>query len=198
MLNGNKVVIILPLLVVAFIFYGGYSYWQSIGSVTNEELSQYVNFDHKLEPRNDQFILTSEWEWTEMPAEGLIGTDYIGVSLLDANGQQLEDVSFANGKIELFYGNKIIYEAEGTLLENGYMFSFPNEMIEHETFGNNGRISVSFQTSDDTEGHRVSISYLHTWGEHELLHIEDARFLTTNVNEAAIPHWILEQTVNIP
>lgn len=198
MLNGNKVVIILPLLVVAFIFYGGYSYWQSIGSVTNEELSQYVNFDHNLQPRNEQFILTSKWEWTEMPAEGLIGTDYIGVSLLDANGQQLEDVSFVNGKVELFYGNKVIYEAEGTPVENGFLFSFPNEMIEHEAFGNHGRITVSFQGAEYINGERVAISYLHTWGEHEPLQLEDARFLVTTLDKSTIPHWILEQTVEIP
>ncbi|WP_078552847.1 hypothetical protein [Bacillus alkalicellulosilyticus] len=193
MLNGNKIVIILPLLVVAFLFLGGYHYIQQINTVTNEDLSQFVDVQPEIDSTGDNYSATFTWEWQEMPIEGLEGTDYIGFSFLDSEGNVIAEEIDVNGKLELLRGDQVIFESTGTIVERGIIFPFPNEVVEHESFGNKGQAVISF--SQDISASQVVISYLHTWVEHQW-QSEDPRFIEGMSD--TFPHWVIERFVDIP
>ncbi|WP_096201244.1 hypothetical protein [Bacillus sp. FJAT-45350] len=196
MFNGNKLAIILPVLLMGFIFYGGYHYLQSTNVVTNEQLHQSIDFNHEMNRLGETVELIGSWEWLDMPHEGLIGEDYIGVSLTNIEtGEFIPGDEVVGSELQLFHGHKLIYETVGQVVDNGLIFSYPNEIIEHESYGNKGGFKVSFASNYDSE-YRASFTYLHTWNEHEGLKYEDARMISPvfsgTINES---YWVIERTI---
>ncbi|WP_100398360.1 hypothetical protein [Bacillus sp. FJAT-44742] len=200
MLNGNKLVVILPVFLMIFLFVGGAVYVQQSEEVTNEALHEEVEWDTLMTHNGEDEGLTTlraAWEWTAMPSEGLAGEDYIGVTFLDEDGQPMQAELADESHIYLTYGNEVVYEDEAVSVENGFVFSFPNETDEHQSFGDRGSIEVTVETEDNPQ--RAIVSYLHTWEAHDGLEKTDARFfepVLSGMRGSDSSYWVIERYVD--
>lgn len=193
MFRGNKMVLILPALLMGFIFWGGYYYLGQASQLTNEELSTVTFFEIDYNQVGSNVKVIGNWNWVEMPIDGLNGTDYIGVSFPEITdlGIPISEI-IKSSIIELHHGDKVLYEAAGEYVKDGIVFPFPNKLLEHESYGNVGTFQL---VMEKTEGiSRLSASYLHTWTEHDGLQLEDARFLEPAfVSDAEVGYWVMER-----
>ncbi|MCK0471499.1 hypothetical protein [Halalkalibacter sp. APA_J-10(15)] len=190
MLNSNKTVLILPILLMVIMFVGGYYFLNGVESITNEQLQDHVDLNVKYEERESSIVINGEWNWNVMPSEGLYGDDYIGI--YSAN----HDLNYTNATLELTYGDQVIEQIEGVDVENGIIFVFPNELVEQVSYGNSGRFQIEFGNNEiaDKELH---VHYLHTWTNHVPMDLEDAAFESPTFGEALeVPHWIISREVN--
>ena len=191
MFKGNGLVLILPLLLMGFIFFGGYYYLNGANQMTNEELNQVIALDAEATASGEVYIIRGKWDWKEMPSDGLIGDDYIGIALL--NGQTLEVDQVKNTELTLMHGGKTVYETEGSILPDGIVFSFPNLIKEHESMGNVGTFQITID-NENLAGSELSIGYLHTWEEHSRFTLNSAR-LSSDMVDAN--HWIIERFIKL-
>lgn len=161
--------------------------------MTNEELSQVVSLDMDVNPVDEYKLeIKGNWKWNEVPQDGIIGEDYIGISVLNSSGVSVSG-PFLNGKLQLTFQDEIIYETEGHPSENGYLFSFPNELKDQIVFGNEGEFSIIAEPQQK-EDVQVIVSYLHTWSEHGGLSIGDSRFLSPQFEKGPIEsYWVIER-----
>ncbi|OLO26923.1 hypothetical protein BTR23_21355 [Alkalihalophilus pseudofirmus] len=195
MFKGNAAVIVLPLLLMGFIFYGGYHYLNSSDEITNESLDQVLSFVVETTTNGTSQTISGNWDWKEMPIDGLLGDDYIGVKI-GGEGEQdnIGEEYIQSARLILKHGGKEIYETNGTLVHDGVVFTFPNELQDHIGFGNMGSFEIVI-VGEAFIGTDVSISYMHTWEIHESLSFDQARLSTANVD---IDHWIIERFTSIP
>ncbi|MEB1807648.1 MAG: hypothetical protein LPK26_10240 [Bacillaceae bacterium] len=194
MFRGNAAVIILPLLLMGFIFYGGYHYLNTSDQLTNEELDTVMSLVVEASSSGDKHTINGYWDWKEMPVDGVLGHDYIGVKFVDEEQHSVDPELISGSKLELLHGEQVIYETEGTIVHDGIIFEFPNEVQEHIGYGNKGSFEIVLG-DEFYSGNEVSISYLHTWEEHGGFSFEHARFSNINVD---IEHWIIERFTTIP
>ncbi|TWI57833.1 hypothetical protein [Halalkalibacter nanhaiisediminis] len=191
MFRGNKPVLILPAILMIVMFIGGYQFLQGSEAATNEELQEVIDIQLEANRANDDLRIRANWDWTIMPAEGLYGEDYIGIALIDQDtGEARTDLEFVDSRIEVLFGDQVIEEAEGTVVDNGIIFAFSNKMDENVTYGNLGRVEVTVG-GEELQADDVQLHFLHTWTEHSPLDKEDATFAQPTFGNAAnVPYWI--------
>ncbi|MGO4887151.1 hypothetical protein ACJ2A9_05280 [Anaerobacillus sp. MEB173] len=198
----NKWQWILPGILMIFIFYSGYQYINESESFSNEDIQNLIVASVEAEQINEQMIeITGKWDWSELPKEGLLGDDYIGVTVFEED-QPMDGERFSESMLVLYHRDKPIYEVEGQAVKNGVVFSFPTKMVEEGIYGNEGEVKLQLQISKNSfSSTKVSMTYLHTWTEHEGLQIEDSRFQSPqflNVNgDDEVPYWIIERLSTI-
>ncbi|SFL67507.1 hypothetical protein [Salibacterium qingdaonense] len=195
MFKGNKLVVLLPITLMIFLFIGGGFYINQAEEVTNENLSEEVQWESELAPDENGTRLTASWEWGHMPSDGLHGTDYIGITFLNENGDSMtgDQVENAELLLNLNGGNKREVEPETT--SDGVLFAVPNEMEENQTIGSSGTINV--RTNSNLENKRVVISYLHTWEEHGGLETSNTRFFDPSFHgeNSNSFYWVIENFI---
>ncbi|WP_017728300.1 hypothetical protein [Halalkalibacterium ligniniphilum] len=195
MFRGNKIVLLLPGLLMIFIFLGGYLFMEQEEEMTNEELQEVIDINIDTKQENDSLFVRAAWDWTEMPVEGLYGEDYISVAI--ENEALLDKLSFDEGFLRLFYGHEVIYENKGRVVDNGVIFPFPNELREFESYGNRGEIEVLIE-GEQVRAEDVSVYYLHTWTAHLGLVFDDARFESPQFeNGPNVQHWVVKREAHI-
>lgn len=195
MFQGNKPVLILPTLLMIFMFVGGYIYLKQSEAVTNEELQRVIELDANTVLTGERSLRVDiEWDWTTMPKEGLRGDDYIGVALMDKDSDEVRtDVKVSHATLELTFGDDVLKKIEGNVVDNGVIFVFPNRVSDNRSYGNVGRATVVF------EGERLDetltrVHYLHTWTEGPSLKLEDALFSDPSFEgEGEVPYWLLSR-----
>ncbi|MBU8905746.1 hypothetical protein [Desertibacillus haloalkaliphilus] len=196
MLNGNKLVFILPLILMGFIFYGGYSYLNESEYVTNEELQETSVMEVSIGKMDQGYEITGSWNWNEVPVEGFLGEDYIGITLMDQLNEPflLEEGEIIENELSLIHSGQEVWTTKGKWVETGMIFSFPNELKDHESLGDQGQLKLVI-SSEEIEEPQVSMSYLHTWVEHQGLLLEEPRFLTPTFNgdQGKVPYWVIER-----
>ncbi|WP_332691104.1 hypothetical protein [Halalkalibacter lacteus] len=192
MFRGNKPVLILPAILMVLMLLGGYHFLQESEAITNEDLQKRIEFQVSGNKTEEGMDVEANWDWTVMPVEGLYGEDYIGVSVIDREtGQVRTDIEIENGTVELFYANRIIEQSEGIVVDNGIIFAFPNQLIEHESYGNIGRVEARI-VGENLDKDDIIVNLLHTWSDHSPLEMEDAAFSSPTFTEAAnVPYWIV-------
>lgn len=194
MFRGNKPVLILPAILMLVMFIGGYQFLQESETITNEELQEVIDLQVEAKETDKDLQVKANWDWTMMPTEGFYGEDYIGVTLIDEEtGEARTDLEFEESKVELLSADQVIEESEGTVVENGIIFSFSNKMVEHESYGNLGKVRVTVK-GEEIRPEAVRIYLLHTWVEHSPLAKEDATFTNPVFTGAAnVPYWIVSR-----
>ncbi|WP_209125359.1 hypothetical protein [Alkalihalobacillus sp. BA299] len=194
MYKGNAVVIVLPLLLMGFIFFGGYHYLNTSNQMTNEDLDNVISFAIDATSNGSTHTIIGDWDWQKMPVDGVLGDDYIGVKLVE-EGQEPFDFELIKGShLVLKHGGNEIYETEGTIVNDGIVFTFPNEMQEHMGYGNMGSFEVVI-VGEEFIGQEISISYLHTWDVHDDVSFDRARLSNVDID---INHWVIERFTAIP
>lgn len=191
----NKWVWIPLCFLMVFMIYSGYHYLNESETISNEEIQNTIEMSVIAEEYHGSTHVLGKWNWNEIPKEGLLGEDYIGVSVLDIESSQyLHGDDLTDTVLTLVYRNNVIFEAEGNSVENGIVFAFPNQIIDQGIFGNEGEVSLVLHIEEGSD-HQISMSYLHTWTEHSGLDIEDARFQSPSFpgEDAEVPHWIIER-----
>ncbi|WP_062046399.1 hypothetical protein [Bacillus sp. JCM 19034] len=189
MLNSNKTVLVLPLLLMLIMFVGGYFFLSDTEEITNEQLKEKIELEASYHENGSLLVVNGEWNWSVMPIEGLYGDDYIGVAIPNVNNHN-EIVA----TLELTYADDIIEQIDGKVVDNGIVFTFPNAMIEQISYGNSGRFKVEIDHQHNVDVDELSVHYLHTWTNHAPLDIEDAIFQTPTFEEAQdVPHWVLSK-----
>lgn len=191
MFRGNKPVLILPGILMVVMILGGYHFLQQEEMITNEQLPEVMEMEVDKTPTDDGVRVEANWDWTTMPEEGMYGEDYIGITVTDpATGKPRYDLSFAEGLLELRYGDQVIEEAEGVAVDNGIIFAFPNKVEENMSYGNLGSVSVEVLGAG-IEPEHIELHFLHTWVEHSPLVKEDAAFTEPVFDGAAnVPYWV--------
>ncbi|WP_240378118.1 hypothetical protein [Bacillus piscicola] len=198
MFSGNKLVVILPVVLMLLLFAGGSLYINKAQVVTNEKLNEQIEWDTSFEAAESGAQLEGTWEWKVMPEDGVQGLDYIGVTLLDKNGAPLPRETLKSYKlvVETKEGKK---EAESEIVDNGILFSFLTEMEEYDVVGSKGSFTV--ETDTDIIPERAVVSYLHTWEEHQGIKSKDARFFEREFvgkesNDESF-FWVAERFVDV-
>ncbi|WP_100406825.1 hypothetical protein [Bacillus solitudinis] len=185
MFRDNKIVLLLPAILMVVMVFGGYYYLNNTDVVTNEELEQFAKLDSSIQETENGWEITAEWDWTMMPTDGLYGEDYLGIHL----GENIEVVS---STLKLYHADGIVLENEGAIVENGVIFSFPNEIIENEVLGNRGTAVVKVEKMPSN----ASIHLLHTWTAHSPLEKNEASLSNPLFGEAKnVPYWTLKTQV---
>ncbi|GAE30748.1 hypothetical protein [Halalkalibacter hemicellulosilyticus] len=190
MLNSNKTVLILPILLMVIMFVGGYYFLNGVESITNEQLEDHIDFDIEYTAQETSIVINGEWNWNVMPSEGLYGNDYIGVSVSN------DQLNYTNAILELTYGDQVIEQIEGVDVENGIIFVFPNELVEQVSYGNSGRFQIELEHNEIVDK-ELNVHYLHTWTNHVPMDLEDAAFESPTFGEALeVPYWMISRKVN--
>ncbi|MGY4690280.1 hypothetical protein [Salibacterium sp. K-3] len=197
MFKGNKLVVLLPLILMFFLFIGGGFYINQAEKVSNKDLSEEVEWETTLESGENGDLLKASWQWGRMPSDGLRGTDYIGVTFLDRNGEPVTESQVENASLLLDQNSGDTMKIEPEAAANGIRFAVPNEMNENETIGSSGTVQV--RTHSNLQGGRAVISYLHTWEEHGGIAAKNARFFEPSFhgkedNNDSF-YWVMEHFV---
>ncbi|SFP22242.1 hypothetical protein [Salibacterium halotolerans] len=195
MFKGNKLIVLLPLTLMIFLFIGGGFYINQAEEVTNENLSEEVQWDSTLEPTENGARLTASWEWGHMPSDGLHGTDYIGITFLDENGEPMTGDQVERAELLLDLNNEEERSIEPETTSDGVLFAVPNEMEDNQAIGSSGTIDV--RMSSNPENKRVVMSYLHTWEEHGGLETSNTRFFDPSFHDknGSSFYWVIEHFV---
>lgn len=195
MFRSNRLVVILPLILTVFMFASGIYYLNQTESISNEELSENISWLPQLTEEGEQTLLDAEWIWEASPEDGITGTDYIGVTFLNENGETLSGSEVNEAALTLQHSEETIFTEEGEIKEDGVLFMFPNQADDHETYGNDGRVEVEINNSEAKE---AVITYLHTWKEHQEVNPENLRFFNPEFKESDDMdgyYWVTEQRV---
>ncbi|WP_054710763.1 hypothetical protein [Bacillus sp. JCM 19041] len=180
-MKKHWVVLVLPAILMVVIALSGFYYLQQDEEMTNEELKEEIEITAtKLEDG----LVEIEWEWPKMPAEGIYGTDYIGIAF---DGADANDV----GTVTLLVEPE--RSMDGERVGNGFIYSFPTVMEEHQSVGTKGKIVQDIP--DDVS--EVTVSLLHTWTSHSELTFEDALFNDPSFGNAEnVQYWVLNKELS--
>lgn len=182
--RGNHfIVFLLPALLMIVMAVGGYFYLKNDQSneVTNADLQDNIDWSGSLMASTVEL----SWQWPAMPADGMFGDDYIGVT------GAVESL-----RVELHASDGILYEADGVEVDNGWIVAFPNELDENKSLGNRGTLIIELE-SDDVSYEDLEVFLLHTWAQHAPLEQQDATFSDPTFGEASnVPFWVEEIEVS--
>ncbi|WZY01748.1 hypothetical protein NSQ26_06855 [Bacillus sp. FSL W7-1360] len=181
-MRKHFIVLILPVILMLIIAVSGLYYLKQEKVFSNELLQREIEIT--AEVRGDE--LTLSWRWPQMPSDGMYGTDYIGIAFDKAAEVSVGEVILPLEEEQVF---------RGTRIENGVVFSYPTEMIEHESVGARGQLRQVLPANVDLD--EVHVTMLHTWTNHEDLRIKDALFEEPRFGEAkAVQHWVKTMTLS--
>jgi hypothetical protein len=164
----NKFVFLLPVSVMFLLFYFGYHYINNSETATNESLQNDITISLDVNRNGKEVRLTGAWDWTQMPVDGLIGDDYIMISLVREDGKVITTENYLSADLSLLKGKEQLQSISGEVVDNVVIFTFPNEIIEHESYGNRGEVEVVLQLDDD-HSYNATFTYVHTWIDHQLV-----------------------------
>ncbi|MDV2683201.1 hypothetical protein RYX56_02320 [Alkalihalophilus lindianensis] len=194
MFNGNKLVLILPAILMALMFWGGYHFLGENEALTHEQLEEEIEINVVASERGEDWLVKVNWDWTAMPEGGLYGDDYVSITVLDESGKAREDVSLTQSELELIYADEIIYQTEGETVTNGVIFAYPNQFDEHKSYGNLGQAVIRVN-GENIQQEDISVQMLHTWINHSPLTKEDAQLTNPDFSGAInVPYWLVSVT----
>ncbi len=189
----NKVVFLLPLSAMFMLFYFGYLYISSEEAITNERLQNEIIIDVNAERVGDDVFLKGKWDWTTMPVDGIVGDDYIAITIQRDDRTGINTEKIVSSSLTLLKGEKVLETIGPQIFEDGIIFKFPNKLIEHESYGNRGEVELVLQLEEEEEL-VVAFSYIHTWKEHDNLTIDETLLLEKVVKELLYPkYWIVQR-----
>lgn len=184
----NKIVFLLPVSVMFLLFYFGYQYINSSEQATNVSLQNEINIALEANRLGETVKLKGKWDWTQMPADGLIGDDYIMITVKSADETPIDSKSYLQAELYLIKGDELLQSIVGEIVEDGIVFTFPNTIIDHESYGNRGEVEVVLQL-DDEDQYSASFSYVHTWIDHELGRFTSLYGLKTSISDSLTNHY---------
>ncbi|BAD64273.1 MULTISPECIES: hypothetical protein [Shouchella] len=174
-MRKHIVVLILPVILMIAIALSGIYYLNQEETMTNEQLKAEIEL---VAERGEDGTLLLEWSWPQMPAEGMYGTDYIGIAFTGADEVEVGEAVLDTEEQHRYIGERV---------DNGIIFAYPTEMAEHQSIGTKGTIVQPLPASADN----ITISVLHTWTNHEALTMEDATFEAPAFGSAKnVQHWV--------
>lgn len=183
---------ILPLILMGFIFFGGFHFLKKTDQFTNEQIAQTMTLDVDVKEENENILVEGTWNWNGTPQDIIIGDDYIGITLADENNKPI-DFAVKEAKLQLYDHEEVIFETLGEKSGQGYVFSFPNQLEENQVFGYKGSFSLTMTTDKPIEN-QVIVSYLHTWADHGGILSTDPRFLNVEfTNPINDQFWVIER-----
>ncbi len=189
----NKFVFFLPVGVMILLFYLGYHYINNTDAATNESLQHDIIVTLETNRDGETVTITGKWDWTQMPVDGLVGNDYITISLQDEDGSFLLPEHIYSTEINLLKGNQVLKTSEGEVNQQGVVFTFPNDIIDHESYGNRGEIIVVAQAQEN-QTYLATLSYVHTWLDHELLAFNRLYSLETGLQDILTnKYWVINR-----
>ena len=179
------------------LFYFGYLYISSDEVITNKSLQNEIIIDLNAESTEDEVVLKGEWDWTTMPVDGVVGNDYIVISLQSDEGALFNTGNITSSSLTLLKGENVLDTIEAQIFEDEVIFLFPNKVIEHESYGNRGEVELVIQLEEHQE-FVVAFSYIHTWVEHDHLLTEEVQSLEKIVEEKLAPSfWIVKRFLTL-
>jgi hypothetical protein len=191
----NKFVFLLPVSVMFLLFYLGYHYINSSDVATNESLQNDIVITLEVNREADTVRLIGKWDWTQMPIDGLVGNDYITVTFQKEDGTTFSPETIYSSELNLLKGNQVLQSIDGEINENEVVFTFPNEIIDHESYGNRGELEI-FLELDAEQTYIATLSYVHTWLDHELIAFNRLHSLETGLQDILInKYWILRRLI---
>lgn len=191
----NKIVFFLPVSVMALLFYLGYHYINSSENATNESLQNDIVISLEVNREGDLVQITGRWDWTQMPVDGLIGDDYITIMFQNENGSDFVPEKVLLAQLSLLKGNQVLKEINGTINEKGIVFTFPNKIIDHESYGNRGTLKIVTEL-DEKEEYGASLTYVHTWIDHELIAFNRLHSLETGLQDILTnKYWVIKRFI---
>lgn len=164
----NKFVFLLPVSVMFLLFYFGYQYINSSETATNESLQNDIVISLDANRNGQEVLLRGTWDWTQMPVDGLIGDDYIIITIKQEDETPIDSLNVLSAELFLLKGEQQLQSVIGEVDPNGIVFIFPNKIVDHESFGNRGEIEVVLQLADEAS-YIATFTYIHTWVDHQLV-----------------------------
>ncbi|QOY36117.1 hypothetical protein AWH56_026355 [Anaerobacillus isosaccharinicus] len=164
----NKFVFLLPVSVMFLLFYFGYQYINSSETATNESLQNDIVISLDANRSGQEVLLRGTWDWTQMPVDGLIGDDYIMITIKQEDDTPINSLNVLSAELFLLKGEQQLQSVIGEVDPNGIVFTFPNKIVDHESFGNRGEIEVVLYLADEAS-YIATFTYVHTWVDHQLV-----------------------------
>ncbi|WP_090840745.1 hypothetical protein [Alkalicoccus daliensis] len=176
-MQGNKILIFLPLLVMLGLFAIGYYSLTQTGGFTNTDLEENIFIAYERE--ENQYI---EWQWGSFPEDGIAGTDYIEL-VIDADA--VEEV-----ELRLQQAGEILYEtSEWEETPDGIAVEFPTYADGEQIIGALGELLLDASADID------AVRYYHTWAAAEI-NVSSSESIQELLEER-IPDqfWVVEEPV---
>lgn len=162
-------------------------------AVTNESLQHDILVTLEANREDTTVTVVGKWDWTQMPVDGLVGNDYITIALQDKDGGLLQADHILSTELNLLLGNQVLQTIEGEVTDRGIVFTFPNDIIDHESYGNRGEITIAAQIDED-QTYLATLSYVHTWLDHELLAFNRLYSLETGLQDILTnKYWVINR-----
>ncbi|MCR6110458.1 hypothetical protein HXA35_08970 [Bacillus sp. A301a_S52] len=183
---GNKIVLLLPIGVMLGLFIFGYVSLSGTEGVTNEELQETLIL--QAEQVDDSHV-NIKWQWGNFPKDGLAGTDYIELFIIDASGNE-KSSEVSGGMLQLTQGGDTLYQNDEVKKTfNGAVMSLPNDTSDEAILGPTGEATFRL-TEPLEEGETVAIRYYHTWVEHQLSLSQEVTLNEALEKEISQYYWV--------
>lgn len=178
----NKFVFLLPVSVMFLLFYFGYQYINSSETATNESLQNDIVISLDANRNGKEVLLRGTWDWTQMPIDGLIGDDYIMITIKQEDDTPIDFLNVLSAELFLLKGKQQLQSVIGEVDPNGIVFTFPNKIVDHESFGNRGEVVVVLQIADEAS-YIATFTYVHTWVDHQLVGLNQLYSLEADLQD---------------
>ncbi|UCZ54563.1 hypothetical protein LGQ02_07350 [Bacillus shivajii] len=194
-MKGNKIVFILPALVMAGLFLFGYFVIQQTDSASNETLNQLIYVDMTTDELDNDLEVQINWGWGDLPSDGLIGQGVVEIVATNEEAMDV-DVNWLHANLQLLQGNDRIYESDHfTKTNDGIAFLFQNERVDNEIYGPQGKVVAQLKKHQDVS--HIEIRYYHHW-ENENIVLEEHEDVQTQLDERGIEQfWMIQRSVSI-
>ncbi|MBB5173118.1 hypothetical protein [Texcoconibacillus texcoconensis] len=191
---ANRIVLLLPLIVMIGLFVFGYMSIQQLDEVTNEQLQDHTEFDVTGNNDGNETTVNVRWQWDRLPEDGVAGDDFMIIQFYDEAENLLESGAIADVSLQLTHSDEVLYETSDIAYEaGGYVVSFQNEQSQHETLGSQGEWQLVVEHADQSPDH-VQLTYWHTWNHHS---VSKGELLEDSSSINNIDHWVVERFESI-
>ncbi|GEL06938.1 hypothetical protein [Salisediminibacterium halotolerans] len=189
-MQGNKIVLFLPVAVMAGLFIAGYFALSGNETYSHEELAETAELDYYWTDREEGspngYELTVSWRWGEYPEDGIAGDDFIELQTEDQEAAEKLQKTLEDGSVQLTSGDEVTFasdEVEATA--EGVLLRFPNEMQQELVLGAQGEAEFRFAEEDLPD---FAVRYIHTWQDGSV-DLSSTTTLEQALEDSAITQW---------
>ncbi|SDY54608.1 hypothetical protein SAMN05421736_102229 [Evansella caseinilytica] len=195
-MKQNKIVLLLPLTVMACLFAFGFYMIQQAEKVTNAELDKYVQLNIDL-PETD--VLEVSWDWGDLPEDGLTGVGIVELTLMNGDNQPVP-IAHQAAQLDLYQAANVIYSTvESETADSGVFLSFPNKIEDNTLYGPSGRLTVEL---DDNVGEWTTVlaRYYHVWdSDVDMLVLTSEKTVADQLASLDIEqYWLIQRSTVLP
>ncbi|MDG5788736.1 hypothetical protein QA612_14770 [Evansella sp. AB-P1] len=196
-MRQNRIVLLLPLTVMVFLFIFGYLTINQAQSITNEELNEHIEFQLEVTTNENIPHALGRWNWLDFPEDGMLGHGIIEFIILNENMKPIEFTERL-GFLQLLQSSDVIFAVEDSFFtQEGIALTFENDIDENTMFGPKG-LAILDLTELDERAVFLEVKYYHTWDEQQYTPIEGEEVIESLEAQGIYQYWVIERSMRLP